>query len=266
MKHILTGLTLWLVWPTVEASLKPYLSDGANLVYSSVSDVTWTADANLLGTLENKEGYTKVVNAIIAADPVIHDSANVKDTPSNSGRHTVTSSDFSSQYLGEVDWFGAQAFAAYLNSIDYGGSKQWRLPEVGANPQMDYQQTGGELGQLYYSELNKLAYSPNPPYDFGILGNGTRGTSGAAGPFVNAQTWVYWYGDEYRSTNNYCTAAECAWAFATQDGSQNVESKAPYLNYAWVDSPGFWALPLPSGFWLMLTGLLGLLGLKRRGA
>jgi len=119
MKHrkilIATGLLLSI--GTAQASLTAGISGGKSVVYDNVTNITWTGDANLLGTLEASLGYDTVVNATIAASPTINDTPNLFDTPSNSGHHNFTSADFGSNST--VSWFGAQAFSTYLNSINY---------------------------------------------------------------------------------------------------------------------------------------------------
>ncbi len=54
------------------ASLTSYTGDGGvGLVFSSISNVTWTQDANLFQTLANSYagGYTAFVNTVIASVP-----------------------------------------------------------------------------------------------------------------------------------------------------------------------------------------------------
>jgi hypothetical protein len=56
-----------------------------------------------------------------------------------------------------------------------------------------------------------------------------------------------------------------AWYFLTSGGTQHLSAKL-YQYYAWAVSPGqVPAVPVPGAVWLMSSGLLGLLGLKRRG-
>lgn len=66
---------------SAQATLNSYTSSEANLVYSSVSDVTWTADANLLGTMMNQQGYDSLVTGILAVTSVVYDTPNSSDTP-----------------------------------------------------------------------------------------------------------------------------------------------------------------------------------------
>jgi len=261
------GLLLNLTTLTAEAALAPYSSAGQSLVYSSVSDVTWTGDANLLCSLITSQGYNNVVNAIIAASPVITDTPNYYDGSYNnydgensrpySGTYSITAGDFSANGL--VSWFGAQAFVGYLNTINYAGSQQWALPSAGANPQGGFNQTGGQFGQLYYNELDALAYPGTNGSDYGILHDGSYETYGNAGPFANAQTSTYWSGTEY------APSPESTWVFNTDIGVEHTPSKLARL-YAWAVSPGqVSAVPVPGAVWLFGTGLLGLLGLKRCG-
>lgn len=241
-----------------QATLTSYTgSDGAGLVYSSLGDVTWTQDANLLGSMETSLGYNTVVNAIIAASPNITDTPNGYDTPSNSGQYKVTSADFA--VGGYVNWFGAQAFVGYLNSIQYGGSQEWRLPT--SNAVYGYDGTAGnELGQLFYKELNGTSKynTPNMP---------------DSSFFINEKAYAYWSGTEYAGTR-YATNPLLAWFFDTYRGVQDTNTKgggsAGYLNkmYAWAVSPGqvsaVTPVPLPSAVWLMGGCLLGLARMRRR--
>lgn len=234
------GLLFGLTTLNAEAALTPYISAGQSLVYSDISKVTWTGDANLLGTMIGNQGYSTVVNAIIAASPVIHDRPNFYD--GNDGSYSISAADFSSRSLGRTNWFGAQAFVGYLNNINYGGSTQWRLPT--SNAIYGYNGTAGnELGQLFYNELS------------GTAGGNIPNTAN----FTNEQTYAYWLGTEYASS------PAVAWVFYTGFGHQNYDGKGNQL-YAWAVSPGqVSAVPVPGAVWLFGTGLVGLLGLKRRG-
>ncbi len=234
---------------TAEAALTAGTADGQRVVYSSISDVTWTGDANLLGTMIQAQGYDTVVNAIIAASPIIYNTANGYDTPSYSGYYNVTSADFDTTDLGLVSWFGAKAFTGYLNSINYAGSNQWALPSAGANPQVA-NQTDGQFGQLYYNELNAGID--------GILHDGSFQNSGNTGPFINAQTYVYWLGTEH------APYPDGAWFFGTNGGYQGDGHKSNQ-SYAWAISPGnVAAVPVPAAAWLFGSGLISLIGWRRR--
>ncbi|WP_020482712.1 DUF1566 domain-containing protein [Methylomonas sp. MK1] len=275
----MAGMALGLNMATAEAALTAYSPNGVELVYSSLGNVTWTADGNLFKTLADgyAGGTSAFLNAVIASVPEgkINDSPNYWDTPANSGYHTLSASDFNTT-TGRVNWFGAKAYVTYLNSINYGGSNQWRLPnwtDTGAaGPQYGISGTdfgynvnpaSSELAQLYYAELGKTAYvntsGEGPQSNYGILGSSTfSDTTGSVGPFSNVHTFAYWLGTEYTPDGR-------AWDFFTTVGVQGYDGK-DYQSYAWAVSSGqVAAVPLPGAMWLMGTGLIGLLGLKWRG-
>lgn len=220
------------------AALTGYSANGVDLVYSSVSNITWTKDANLLGSLIADQGYAAIVDAIIAASPVISDTPNSFDTPPYSGVHNVSAADFSSSDLGQTSWFGAKAFANYLNSIKYAGSDDWSLPgDVGGYSQ---------FSQLFSSELGGQHGSDIPNTD----------------TFINEQAYLYWLNKE---------DANADWAeyFVTTSpgGGSEVPFNKTFPMYAWAVTPGIVTpVPLPSAFLLMGSGLLGLFRWRRTAA
>lgn len=232
------GLLFSLTTLNAEAALTPYTYAGQSVVYSSVSDITWTADANLLGTLEASN--PNLVSTIISTiGSIAHNTPSPYDTPANSGHHPLTTDDFGANGL--VSWFGAQAFVGYLNAINYAGSYQWTLAGAGTNPQFTWYETDGQFSQLFYSELGGTAGSAIPNTD----------------NFANEQANAYWLNTEDGSVT--------AWAFYTTNGFLHYVDE-DRLYYAWAVSPGqVSAVPVPGAVWLFGTGLLGLPGLKRRG-
>lgn len=248
---------------TAHATLTGLSNDGVNLVYGSDSNVTWTADGNLLGTLIGQQGFNTVVNAIIAASPIVYDTPNGYDNngfnigPSiYQGLYRISASDFSSD--GKVDWWGAQAFAAYLNTLNngqgYGGSNQWEIPTAGSNPQFQLYQTANPLGSLYYNELNGQGYSGTLPIN----------------PlFTNEQVAsAYWTSTEnlwpaYGTNGN----SDQAWIFSTWGGLMEYVDKKDEF-YAWAVSPGELAVPAPvpapGAIWLFGSVLAGFIGFNRR--
>lgn len=247
MKHQKTLLSLALlassaVTGTAHASL---VDRGNGLIYDDVSNITWSADANLLSTLENSLGFLNVVNAIITASPTINDAANSRDTPINSGHYKITRDDFGSG--GSVSWFGAKAFMTYLNTINYAGSNQWDLPTAGSNPQVGYDQTSNPFGELFYNELGGTArnFMPDTPY------------------FIN-EHGHFWTSTEIANNNRGDNID--AWRFQTINGILDVDGK-PNGYLAWAAHPGdVAAVPVPGAVWLFGSGLLGLLGFKKRKA
>lgn len=226
------GLLFSLTTLNAEAALTPYTSAGENLVYSSVSNLTWTQDANLFKTLYDADNT--LVNQIASITPSYNDPV--------FGVQTIDKSDFDSR-TGGMTWFGGIAFINYLNSINYGGSNQWRLPSAGSSPAKVGYNQGSELSQLFYSELGGTTDSaiPNTP------------------TFNNEQTIPYWSGTEYAPSPYF------AWILVSSSGNEKDGYKANYY-LSWAVTPGqVTVVPVPGAIWMFGTGLLGLVGLKRRG-
>lgn len=220
------------------AALVSYTANGKDVVYSSVSDVTWTKDANLLGSMIASQGFSTVVSNILAVSPTI---SNTPNGFSSTGTYTLSSNDFSATNLGRTTWFGALAFVSYLNSTKYAGSNQWHLPSVintsfGHNTATNGTTAGDELVELYYSEL----------------GGGAGINIPDTNTFDNEQFYHNWSGTEYAPiTRN-------AWSF-TFDGFQGHSAKSA-LFYVWAVSPAQIAtVPEPENVALLLAGL-GLVG------
>jgi len=79
-------------------------------VYDTAAKITWTADANLLGTME--------ANAI------------AQYGNDNSLINTISNGNISAEFGGNgtANVYGAFAFVTYLNDIVYGNSNKWSLP------------------------------------------------------------------------------------------------------------------------------------------
>ena len=230
----------------VQAALQPYTSQGVNLVYSTDQDLTWTADANLFNTLCEAEGVSNCPNliaAIIAAgSPVTHAGSEKYPSP-----HTVVATEFN-QDTGGMSWFAAKAWVAYLNSITYGGTTNWRLWSPGPDPICpEYNCTGSEFGYLFYAEGGLTA------------GNPITNSNELKNVFINLQDSLYWSSTEDTLARIY------AWGFFALDGRQVYDWK-DYQFYAWAVRPGQVAPPQPiptvSVWGLGLLGLL-LAGLAR---
>jgi hypothetical protein len=132
-----------------------------------------------------------------------------------------------------------------------------------------YNNSTGELGHMFYRNLGNLGISDasgnSPQEGYGLL-NTSFTDAGGSGTvsfqnlqsFVDLQTFLYWYGEEYAPDTNL------AWAFRNRDGSQGRNTKGNY-NYAWAVRTGDVAeVPIPAAGWLLGAALLGLIGLKRR--
>ena len=149
------------------------------------------------------------------------------------------------------NWSDANAWATTglsLNSIVTPGyivdASGWRLPTtvpaIGG-----YDQTGSEMGHLYYTDLG--------------LTQGTAVTAGNQGPFANILPDWYWSGTEDATNPSY------AWYFNTSGGYQYAYNVGK--NYsALAVRPGpllTSAVPEPSTYFLLCIGL-GAVGYARR--
>lgn len=240
IKKGILAASIALISFNAHATLTSYNPNGVDLVYSSVSNVTWTKDGNLLGSLFATQGFNTVVNAIIAASPTISNTPNYF---SPTGTYTLTTSDFSSN--GSTTWFGALGYVNYLNSISYGGSNQWYLPtdaytSSGYNTLANGTAKGDELLELFFHELS---------YDTTWWRDSPKTAA-----FDNVQDNVYWYGTEYSNV------PVDVMFFGASNGYHSYTRKNG-LWYAWAVSPGqvTAAVPEPKNLAMLLAGL-GLVG------
>lgn len=222
----------------VNAALTSYTQNGVNYVYSSESDVTWTKDANLLGSMIFSKGFNTVIDAIILASPTVNSAPNSFD--GYTGTYNISSADFDNTNLGITSWFGAVAFVNYLNTISYGGSNQWKLPTFdndigGFNTPSNGNLSGNELSELYYQEL----------------GGAINSNSIANSSYFTNVGYFYHSATEFGQEN--------VWGFSTGDGSQNYNGKGYVSFYAWAVTEGtvtgVSSVPAPAAVWLFVSGL-----------
>jgi hypothetical protein len=157
-----------------------------------------------------------------------------------------------------------QAANDWANNLTYGGYSDWRLPTTTdtGTPGCNYANSGtdcgynvdtstSELAHLYFDELGNTSYNNSsglPQTGYGLVNSG---------PFSNIQAYAYWSGTSTSNTR--------AWLFYTTLGYQDYDLKAHQL-YAWAVRPGDVApVPVPGAVWLFGSGLIGLVGWKRRG-
>ena len=205
---------------------------GGQVVNDTDLNITWAANANLAAT--NTFGLSYGVN--YGTDIY--------------GYQSIINSD------GSMTWGGAQKWIAAMNTANYLGYNDWRLPTTlqpdatcnGGSGGVSYGRncTGSEMGHLFYTELG------------GVTNQSITTTHNANyGLFQNVQSDRYWSGTEYAPDPNY------AWFFNTFLGDQDGYRKNGNV-FALAVRPGqVAAVPEPSMAWLMLAGV-GVIGVGRR--
>lgn len=218
-----------------QAALTSYTSGGQDVVYSSVSDVTWTKDANLLGSMIAAD--SGVIGKIVAASTNNYGSVG----------YTVSISDFNTD--GTTSWYGANAFVSYLNSIAYAGNTGWQLPTF-VNGSNNGTTVGNEVAELYFDELNGIRFFP----DTTTFDNEKR---------------TYWTGTERADSTDRGFYFETTFTGFNPATHFNFFKTQKY--YAWAISSGdlskarnVSAVPVPAAAWLFGSGIVSLAGLRRR--
>lgn len=137
-------------------------------------------------------------------------------------------------------WRDARNWAAGLTVGTFSG---WSLPAADPSCGFNYFCTSSQMGELYYT----------------ALGNPADGPLSNTGPFKNlVQSNTYWTGTKLAPD------AFDAWAFRTDFGVQDVVTDT-YAFYALAIRPGdVAAVPEPGTVALLLSGLAGVLVMRRR--
>lgn len=199
---------------------------GGQTVYDTVLDITWLADANLAAT--NKFGLTTEV--FLDTHPA--DTSGVKGL--------ITAS-------GNMNWPGTLFWIDAMNTANYLGFNDWRLPITTQPDSSCGLQSGGD--GFGYGCIGS---------EMGHLFNVDGITAAAPGLFSNVQSDIYWSGTPLPSPNIY------AWSLKFSNGWQGVQYKGNG-GYAWAVRNGdVNPAPIPAAVWLFGSGLIGLLGLARR--
>lgn len=246
---IATTLALSAFSLNVQAALSSYTSNGVDLVYSSVSNVSWTKDGNLLGTMiansgdSDSNGTKDVIDAILQ---VAYSKVPAYYVPIFST--VLNASSFDSN--GQSTWFASMAFVDYLNSVNYGGSDQWRLPTVatlglGTGRTGNGIASGDEMVELYADELGVQKSKGLAPFPDNTY-------------FDNEQASIYWSGTTY-----YLSPFT---AYGFDRGNQGVYNKND-LHYSWVvtdEQMNVSTVPEPASVAMLLLGLGVALGILRR--
>jgi hypothetical protein len=173
---------------------------------------------------------------------------------------------------GMMTWIQAQSWIASMNAENGGaghlGYHDWRLPttlqsdESCGSQQSNgvsygYNCNGSEMGHLFYSELDGVAFS-----------NIATTYNANYSLFSNVQANRYW------SVTEYAPNTDSAWSFGFNLGSQDSGNKSRSL-YVLAVRPGQIApvtvlaaaavpVPVPAAAWIFGSGLLGLAGVARR--
>ncbi len=143
-----------------------------------------------------------------------------------------------------LNWPDAKSWASALTVGTFSG---WSLPVADPACGRDaFNCTTSQMGELYFTVLGNIGY-PN-------AGWGLSNT----GPFKNLQSYDYWSGTEYAPDLFY------AWRFNTSAGYEHPFAKYGDL-YALAVRPGdVAAVPEPGTVALLLSGLAGVLVMRRR--
>ncbi len=257
IKKAFLSASIALISFNAQATLTSYNPNGVDLVYSSVSNVTWTKDGNLLGTMFASQGFSTVVNNILSVSP-----------------YPLNSNAFSDG--GYATWSGAMAFINYLNITNYGGSSQWRLPtfsDIGApgvqygfngtdgglNTYTNGTVSGNEFAELYYQELGS---------------KGTKDTHGTYQPDYGIKDYNNKFNNEVSSYYwSDAPLTDYKYYFNTSTGYQGYSMYSSNLFSVWAVSPGQISaittgpstnpVPEADSYALMLAGL-GLISIVTR--
>lgn len=170
---------------------------------------------------------------------------------------------------GTMSWQTAQLWIAAMNTANYLGYNDWRLPTTTdtCTPSCSFSFSGtdwgynnpnsSEMSHLYHTGLGNKGY-----YDTSGVGPLAGWGLVNTGPFSNFQPGLYWSGTEYTSNTGF------AWDYGFDFGYQAFFNKND-LMFALAIRPGqidTIPVPIPSLSEWALLGLAGLTGLFGMGA
>ncbi|NJD05382.1 MAG: DUF1566 domain-containing protein [Methylococcaceae bacterium] len=243
VNHLASSLVLALSLGFSGASEAQLKNMGNGLINDTDLNVTWLRDANSFFTLSGKgkdpAKAQKLIDDIIAVVPSLADAIEV---------HDIVREDFNTRN-GKMSWWGAKAWVDYLNSINYKGFNDWRLPlvnpvngvELNCTTTYDgstddgynttaVNPTAHELPHVFYQELHNLSQ---------VKLNGLLRSKGYGlkkkGPFAHLKKSLYWTG----TPNPLYAAGGDMFHFDTKNGGMGHDQKVFPLNaYAWIVRTG----------------------------
>jgi hypothetical protein len=225
---------------TAHAALESRL--GGQAFYDTALDVTWLANANLAAT--NTFGVAGIMED------------------------------------GSMKWTTAQNWVGAMNTANYLGYSDWRLPAVnpvsgtffnysfafsgstdkGYNlsaPGSPYAGShGSELAYLFYNSLGNLGARNLNGASYGCESNATACLT-QTGPFQNIVSEIYWTGAAYQPV------ATNTWYFDMGTGYQDATWEG-IKYYAWAVRTGDVAAVPEASTWGMMLAGLGLVGFAAR--
>lgn len=211
---------------------------GGGLIYDSDQDITWLQDAN----------YAKTTGYI-----------------SYQYQHDIDS---------DKEGLSLRDAQIWADQLVYGIYDDWRLPTVDTStvlryanglPQTEYNNDTSEMGYMYYVNLGNLGAKDTNGDD---RPEGTYGLSNT-GPFSNLTPELYWTGT-YAWLNpdegkyhyfDFDMGTGASASTAAGPGGYAVHN----LALAWAVRDGdVPAVPIPGAMWLFGSGLIGLVGFRRK--
>lgn len=154
---------------------------------------------------------------------------------------------------GTMIWNKANEWVGAMNTANYLGLNNWRLPTTLQPDITCALQSGGSFGTgCTGSEMGHLANVE------GVNSDGGPGTV-VLGLFSNVLSTPYWSSTEFEPD------PADAWTLSFNGGDQRNGGKGSF-NLVWAVSSGVSAVPVPAAAWLFGSGLLGLIGIARKKA
>ncbi|AMK76425.1 uncharacterized protein DUF1566 [Methylomonas methanica] len=206
---------------------------GGGLIYDSVQNITWLADANYANTSgAYVPGKMSWQNAVAWVDGLSY---------ADSVRGTTYS-----------DWRLPTFHDLGATGCDYGYSST----DCGYNVAL----TSSELAHLFYGDFANKGFADSrglPQPGYGLVDDPANPNDESL--FSHIQSFSYWIGTSYNGD------ASKAWYLSTATGMQNYISKGSQFYVMAVRDGDVAAVPLPGAVWLFSSAFLGFLYSRRRG-